>query len=332
MTTDKHPRSEAQGVLVDYKSKDKQGNTTYSHLLEVILRMRQVCNHWVLCKNRVDKLLSLLENNKVVPLTPENVKALQDMLQIRIENQEMCPICLDTMEQPVITACAHAYDKGCIEQVIERQHKCPLCRSDIESTLTLVSPAAELGEDEETVEADPQSPSSKIEALIKVLTAKGQAPGTKTVIFSQWTSFLDIVEPHLQERGIGYTRVDGKMNSTKRDNSIHTFRTDPDCKALLASLNVCSVGLNLAVANQAILADSWWAPAIEDQALDRVYRLGQKRDTTVWRLVMEGSIEDRVLAIQENKRKLMSDAFRETSKKRTEDRATRVADLERLLS
>lgn len=319
-------------MLLEYQSREKQGNTTYSHLLEVILRLRQVCNHWALCKNRIDKLMGLLEEHKVVQLTPENVKALQDMLQLRIESQEVCSICLDVLEQPVITACAHAFDRACIEQVIERQHKCPLCRAEINGTSTLVSPAAELGEDTDTVEADPDAPSSKIEALIKILTAQGQAPGTKTVIFSQWTSFLDIIEPHLKRNGILFARIDGKMPSVKRDNSIYTFSNDPACKVLLASLNVCSVGLNLVAANQVILADSWWAPAIEDQAMDRVYRLGQKRETTVWRLVMEGSIEDRVLEIQETKRKLMMAAFRETGKKRkAEDRAARVADLEKLI-
>lgn len=274
--------------------------------------------------------MGLLEKHKVIPLTPENIKALQDMLQLRIESQEMCPICLDTLEQPVITACAHAFDRGCIEQVIERQHKCPLCRAEIKDTTTLVSPAAELGEDNEKVDADPNNPSSKIEALIKILTTQGQAPDTKTVVFSQWTSFLDLVEPHLQQNGIGFARIDGKMNSVIRDNSTNAFSTDPNCKVLLASLSVCSVGLNLVATNQAILADSWWAPAIEDQAIDRVYRLGQKRETTVWRLVMESTIEDRVLEIQETKRKLMSASFRETSKK-AEDRATRFADLKRLL-
>lgn len=277
--------------------------------------------------------MGLLEEHKVVPLTPENVTALQEMLQLRIESQEVCSICLDVLEQPVITPCAHAFCRSCIEQVIERQHKCPLCRADIEDTSTLVSPAVESGEDAGDVAADPDSPSSKIEALIKILTAQGQAAGTKTVIFSQWTSFLDLVEPHLAQNGIGFARIDGRMASDKRDNSTYSFTNDPDCKVLLASLNVCSVGLNLAAANQAILADSWWAPAIEDQAVDRVYRLGQKRDTTVWRLVMENSIEDRVLAIQERKRNLMSQAFSETStKKKREDRATRVADLEKLLT
>ncbi|KGO66055.1 Zinc finger, RING-type [Penicillium italicum] len=322
-------QNEAQGALLDFK--DKDGKTTYSHLLEVLLRLRQVCNHWALCKNRIDKLMGMLEEHKVVPLTPENVRALQEMLQLQIESQELCAICLDNLDQPVITACAHSYCWGCIEQVIERQHKCPLCRADIKETNTLVSPAVELGEDTDTVEADPDSPSSKIETLVKIMTAQGQAPGTKTVVFSQWTSFLNLIEPHLEQRGIKFARVDGKMQSVKRDNSINSFSNDPECTVLLASLSVCSVGLNLVAANQVILCDSWWAPAIEDQAVDRVYRLGQKRETTVWRLVMEDSIEERVLAIQERKRNLMQAAFRETAKKRAEDRGTRVADLESLL-
>lgn len=280
----------------------------------------------------MDKLLELLDKQKVVPLTPENVKALQDMLQLQIESQEMCAICLDNLENPVITACAHSFCRGCIEQVIERQHKCPLCRADIKDNTTLITPATNLGEDADTASADPQNPSSKIEALIKILTAQGQSPETKTVVFSQWTSFLDLVEPHLEVRGINYVRIDGKMNSIKRDNSISVFSKDPSCTVLLASLSVCSVGLNLVAANQAILADSWWAPAIEDQAVDRVYRLGQRRETTVWRLVVEESIEERVLDIQKRKRDLMNTAFRETGKKKAEDRATRMADLESLLA
>ncbi|KAJ5241340.1 uncharacterized protein N7469_002931 [Penicillium citrinum] len=320
-------QSEAKGALIEFK--DKQG--TYSHLLEVLLRLRQVCNHWALCKNRIDTLLNTLEESKVVPLTDENIKALRDMLQLQIESQEMCAICLDKLENPVITACAHAYCRGCIEQAIERQHKCPLCRADLEDNSILVSPEVELGEDVSTASADPNQPSSKVEALIKVLTAKGQAPDTKTVVFSQWTSFLNLIEPQLEQRGIKFARIDGSMPSIKRDNSINEFTNDPSCTVLLASLNVCSVGLNLVAANQVILSDSWWAPAIEDQAVDRVYRLGQKRETTVWRLVMEDSVEERVIEVQERKRTLMLAAFRETGKKKAEDRATRVADLENLL-
>jgi SWI/SNF-related matrix-associated actin-dependent regulator of chromatin subfamily A3 len=101
---------------------------------------------------------------------------------------------------------------------------------------------------------------------------------------------------------------------------------------MLASLSVCSVGLNLVAANQVIMADSWWAPAIEDQAVDRVHRLGQKRETTVFRLVVEGSVEERVLGIQSDKRKLMAMAFAEKEGgKKKNVRSGGLGDLSRLL-
>jgi SWI/SNF-related matrix-associated actin-dependent regulator of chromatin subfamily A3 len=92
------------------------------------------------------------------------------------------------------------------------------------------------------------------------------------------------------------------------------------------------VGLNLVAANQVVMADSWWAPAIEDQAVDRVHRLGQKRETKVFRLVVEGSVEERVLGIQEEKRKLMSLAFAEKEGGGRKKKAgAGVQDLMRLL-
>ena len=315
----------------------KAGGITYSHVLEILLRLRQVCNHWSLCKNRVEKLMALLGEGekKVVELTPENIKALQDVLQLQIESQETCAVCLDNLSEPVITACAHAFDKSCIEQVIERQHKCPLCRAELKDNGALVAPATGMGEDagaDDAEAVDASAPSSKIKALIKILTAKGQAEQTKTVVFSQWTSFLDIIEPHLTANDVRFTRIDGKLNSNKRDQAIAEFSNDPKCTVLLASLNVCSVGLNLVAANQVILCDSWWAPAIEDQAIDRVYRLGQTRETTVWRLVMEGSVEDTVLKIQAAKRELSSTALSEgIDKKKGESMQSRLADLEKLL-
>jgi SWI/SNF-related matrix-associated actin-dependent regulator of chromatin subfamily A3 len=276
--------------------------------------------------------MALLQENKVVQLTPENVKALQMALQLNIEAQETCPICLDTLSSPVITACAHAFDLNCIQQVIERQHKCPMCRAPIENDSSLVHPAADLGETTDGAEedVDPDASSSKIEALLKILTAQGQATGTKTIVFSQWTSFLNLLEPHLIRNDIRFARIDGTKNTASRDASMQLLTHDPKCKVMLASLAVCSVGLNLVAANQVILADSWWAPAIEDQAVDRVHRLGQKRETTVWKLVMENSIEDHVLEIQKRKRELMSTAFREKMANK-EDRRTTMRDIARLL-
>ena len=342
--------AEAKGLLreVTHSSRNQNPQEKYRHLLEMLLRLRQVCNHWSLCGQRITSLLSAIESQKMVDLTPENKRALEEMLQLSIDTREDCPICLESLHNPVITRCAHAFGYECIERVIDTQHRCPMCRAEPLDLETLVRPAITLGESdsepsimEKDVDGnDPNAPSSKINALLSIIRATAtKSPGAKTVIFSQWTSYLDIIQTHLSNSSIPGTkvlaRIDGKLSPQKRDSALTAFNTDPSCTILLASLAVCSVGLNLTVANQVILADSWWAPAIEDQAVDRVYRLGQTKEVIVWRLVVGESIEERVLTVQGEKRDLMSRAFREgeDAKARGRDRGRgRMADIERLLS
>lgn len=324
--------AQAKGTLDQYrKVSGAESAKTYRHLLEILLRLRQVCNHWKLCgEERITGLLELLSEQKTVDLTPENRAALQAMLQLSIESQDDCAICLEPLHDAVITCCAHAFGYSCIERVIEGQHKCPMCRAELPSTASLVRPAKEAPAPP-PIDADTSS--SKIDALLKILRASASKDKTiKTIVFSQWTSFLDIVEPQLTAAGIRFARIDGTMSALARDASLEALETDPECTVLLASLAVCSVGLNLVAASQVVLADSWWAPAIEDQAVDRVHRLGQKRETTVFRLVVEGTVEENVLRIQEDKRKLMQLAFSEKSKEKKKDRGARMADLERLLA
>jgi SWI/SNF-related matrix-associated actin-dependent regulator of chromatin subfamily A3 len=330
--------AEAKGVLEEAKAKKAKGNGTITHLLEILLRMRQVTNHWKLVgENRIKNLLELIEENKVVDIMNEkNRRALQDLLQLRIDSQEDCPVCMDTMRSPVITVCAHAFCTDCIEKVIETQHKCPMCRAELLDNKVLVQPSAGFGEgeeDDEGAEIDPEETSSKIEAMIQILKASNAEDNTKTVVFSQWTSFLDLVQTQLLKHGLNFTRLDGKMPASRRDLAIKSLNTDPSCKILLASLAVCSVGLNLVAANNVILADSWWAPAIEDQAVDRVHRLGQTRDCKVLRLVVANTIEEEVLAIQAEKRKLAATAFgeKEGGRKRGAQQGQTLQQIQRLL-
>ena len=327
-------KSEAKGLLEAAKSKKGDGSTM-THLLEVLLRLRQTCNHWKLCgEDRVRKVLELVEENRAVDITnAANRSALQDLLQIRMDSQEECPVCMDSMSTPVITACAHAFCRECIEKVIQTQQKCPMCRTELPNNDLLIEPAAGFGESEEELQIDADTTSSKIEALVQVLKASTKDKDVKTVVFSQWTSFLDLVQTQLVKHGLNFTRLDGKMNPTRRDVAIQTLNEDAECKVLLASLSVCSVGLNLVAANQVVLSDSWWAPAIEDQAVDRVHRLGQTRDCKVIRLVVEDTIEDEVLEIQAKKRELAGMAFGEKQgqRSRKEMRAGTLRDIERLL-
>jgi SWI/SNF-related matrix-associated actin-dependent regulator of chromatin subfamily A3 len=269
-------------------------------------------------EERLHSIMQQLEAEGVVDLTDENKVALQKMLQLLIDSQEECPICLETLNEPVITKCAHTFCTVCIERVIETQHKCPMCRAELESlNTTTVKPAKETSRKVELAMADKASlvnnTSTKVEALLNILKASAQKPreNNKTIVFSQWTSFLDLLQPQLGLYGLKFTRIDGSMSAMQRDAALEALDSDPSITIMLASLAVCSVGLNLVAANQVIMADSWWAPAIEDQAVDRVHRLGQKRETKVFRLVVEGSIEERVLSIQEDKRKLMGLAFAE---------------------
>lgn len=219
--------------------------------------------------------------------------------------------------------------------MIETNSKCPLCRAELADSTCLVQPAQEVGEDDEetpSLAEQAEAPSSKVTAMLDILKATAAKGGVKTVVFSQWTSFLTINQRHLEAAGLKYCRLDGSMRPEARDAAIKSLDSDPDCTIMLASLSVCSVGLNLCAASQVIMADSWWSPAIEDQAVDRVYRLGQTKPVNVWRLVMEDSIEARVLEVQQDKRALVKQAFGAgAGGKRRHERVAHLADIQRLL-
>lgn len=324
---------QAKGQLFKYQKQSSNGvrkNKAFQILLEILLRMRQCCNHWQLCQERVLEVMEVLEKQGSVTLNDETVKGLQGLLQIHIESQEDCVVCLDGLHSPVITTCGHFFGYECISKVIETQHKCPMCRADLKDETCLVSPANDCGDASADDAMDLEKSSSKIEAMMNILSAT-KAKKEKTVIFSQWTRYLDIVGARLASEGYKFCRIDGTMKAQSRDDALHALESDSDTTIMLASLGVCAVGLNLTSANQIILSDSWWAPAIEDQAVDRVHRLGQTRECRIFRLVVEDTIEDNVLDIQQDKRKLMRLAFGEKKGKRDEVKTGRLADIQRLL-
>ena len=120
-------------------------------------------------------------------------------------------------------------------------------------------------------------------------------------------SFLDLIEIPLREQGLNYVRFDGSMNARERERAVEIFKNDTRTNVLLISLKCGSLGLNLTCANRVCLMDVWWNPAIENQAIDRAHRFGQKKTVQVCRMTVKGTVEDRILELQ-NKKQEIADA------------------------
>jgi superfamily II DNA or RNA helicase len=148
--------------------------------------------------------------------------------------------------------------------------------------------------------------SSKVERLLEAL-GEATADGHKALVFSQWTGFLDLVEPHLVSAGIAFTRLDGSTRD--RGSVVSRFQSDDGPPVMLVSLKAGGTGLNLTAADHVFLLDPWWNPAVEDQAADRAHRIGQERPVMVYRMVAKDTVEERIFALQERKRGLAEAAL-----------------------
>ncbi|KAH0335571.1 hypothetical protein KCU81_g8947, partial [Aureobasidium melanogenum] len=155
-------------------------------------------------------------------------------------------------------------------------------------------------------------PSSKIERTMEILDSIISAPESeKIIIFSQWTSLLDLLEVPVSEKGWGYRRYDGSMNAKLRADAVDDFKNKPNVRMMLISLKAGNAGLNLNCASQVVIMDPFWNPYIEEQAIDRAHRLGQTRPVMVHRVLIKETVEDRIIALQEKKRALISEALDE---------------------
>jgi SNF2 family DNA or RNA helicase len=140
--------------------------------------------------------------------------------------------------------------------------------------------------------------SAKIEFL-KILIPNLVLNGRKTVIFSQFAGFLEVIRTMLLGLEISCLLIDGKTHD--RQQIVETFQTQPDYPVLLASIRVGGVGLNLTAADTCILMEPWWNPAVESQAVDRINRIGQTKSIEVYRLYCKDSIEEKILLLQQSK-------------------------------
>ncbi|PYH93698.1 DNA repair protein RAD5 [Aspergillus ellipticus CBS 707.79] len=311
----------------------------------------------------IDRFKTTTEEAESKPVQDPLAKFTSHALkQIQDESSGECPICSEEpMIDPAVTSCWHSACKKCLEDYIRHQSdkgvspRCFSCRAPITSRDIFEVIRHQTPDYLPTPEDDiynstppsatqappprislrrvnPLSPSAhtsaKIHALLNHLT---RIPSnTKSVVFSQFTSFLDLISPQLTRAGIPFVRLDGTMPQKARAetlaqfNRIETFdqdeieeaeakdsprltknghnsTSDPPPQVLLISLRAGGVGLNLTAANNVFMMDPWWSFAIEAQAIDRVHRMGQLRDVSVTRFVVKDSIEGRMLQVQERK-------------------------------
>jgi superfamily II DNA or RNA helicase len=143
--------------------------------------------------------------------------------------------------------------------------------------------------------------SAKLDALLPQI-AEVTDGGHKALVFSQFTTFLSIVRSRLDAQKVKYEYLDGRTRD--RQAVVDRFQNDESCRLFLISLKAGGVGLNLTAAEYVFLLDPWWNPAVEAQAIDRAHRIGQTRQVFAYRLIAQGTVEEKVLQLQESKREL----------------------------
>jgi len=158
------------------------------------------------------------------------------------------------------------------------------------------------------------SSSTKVEAALKVVKDMLHTDKThKAIVFSQYTRMLDIVEWRFVTSGIRVVKLMGYMPLKERQSVLNRFRTDPNVPVILMSLKAGGEGLNLQEASHVMCLDPWWNPAVEAQAADRIHRIGQTKPATIYKFISRGTVEEKILRLQDKKRNVMAAAMGEMS-------------------
>ncbi|USP78615.1 uncharacterized protein yc1106_05889 [Curvularia clavata] len=267
----------AQGVMLN----------NYANIFGLIMQMRQVANH-------PDLLLK---------------KSAAE----GAGNVYVCNICDEPAEDAVRSHCRHEFCRACIKDFMDTceasgtEADCPRCHI----ALSIDFEQPELEQDEDSVKKtsiinrikmENWTSSTKIEMLVYDLyKLRSKKQTLKSIVFSQFTSMLQLIEWRLRRAGFNTVMLDGSMTPAQRQKSIDHFMTNPDVEVFLVSLKAGGVALNLTEASRVFIVDPWWNPAAEWQSADRCHRIGQRRPCVITRLCIEDSVESRMVALQEKK-------------------------------
>ncbi|XP_010535657.1 PREDICTED: putative SWI/SNF-related matrix-associated actin-dependent regulator of chromatin subfamily A member 3-like 2 isoform X2 [Tarenaya hassleriana] len=312
----------------------------YASILELLLRLRQCCDHPFLVMSRGDtqeysdlnKLAKRFLNGKSNGLEGEekdvlpSVAFVQEVVEeLRKGEQGECPICLEAFEDAVLTPCAHRLCRECLLASWRNASSglCPVCRKTINRQDLITAPTQnrfQVDVEKNWVE------SSKTIALLQELENL-RSSGSKSILFSQWTAFLDLLQIPLSRNNISFVRLDGTLNQNQREKVIKQFSEDSSILVMLMSLKAGGVGINLTAACNAFVMDPWWNPAVEEQAVMRIHRIGQTKKVSIRRFIVKGTVEERMEAVQARKQRLISGALTDQ-----EVRTARIEELKMLFT
>ncbi|KAD5508657.1 hypothetical protein R6Q59_030705 [Mikania micrantha] len=310
----------------------------YASILELLLRLRQCCDHPFLVMSRGDtqefsdlgKLAKrflkggkeAIEEGKEMP----SKAYIQEVVkELKNGEEGECPICLEAFEDAVLTPCAHRLCRECLLSSWRTPNSglCPVCRKTVSKQELITAPTNSrfrVDIEKNWVE------SSKVSALLCELESF-RSTGSKSIVFSQWTAFLDLLQIPLSRNNISFVRLDGTLNQQQREKVIKQFSEENDILVLLMSLKAGGVGINLTAASNAFVMDPWWNPAVEEQAVMRIHRIGQTKSVSIKRFIVTGTVEERMEAVQARKQRLISGALTDQ-----EVRTARIEELKMLFT
>ncbi|KAK8545016.1 hypothetical protein V6N13_066330 [Hibiscus sabdariffa] len=306
----------------------------YASILELLLRLRQCCDHPFLVMSRGDTQ-EYTDLNKLAKRflrggqntvegeakdLPSRAYVQEVVEELRKGEQGECPICLEAFEDAVLTPCAHRLCRECLLASWRNANSglCPVCRKTVTRQDLITAPT------ENRFQVDVERnwvESTKVQALLQELENL-RSSGSKSILFSQWTAFLDLLQIPLSRNNIPFLRLDGTLNQQQREKVIKQFSEDSKIMVLLMSLKAGGVGINLTAASNAFVLDPWWNPAVEEQAVMRIHRIGQTKRVAIKRFIVKGTVEERMEAVQARKQRMISGALT--------DEEVRTARLEEL--
>ena len=228
----------------------------------------------------------------------------------------VCSICDETAEEPIRSRCHHEFCRKCAKDYVRSftndSPDCPRCH--IPLAIDFEQPDIEQDEDSvkknsiiNRIKMEDWTSSTKIEMLVYDLyKLRSKKQTSKSIVFSQFTSMLQLVEWRLRRAGFNTVMLDGSMTPAQRQRSIEYFMNNIDVEVFLVSLKAGGVALNLTEASRVFIIDPWWNPAAEWQSADRCHRIGQKRPCVITRLCIEDSVESRMVMLQEKKANMIN--------------------------